>query len=287
MHYAPQVCLDGSPKSACPGDSGGPSVVMDPRSGWPYNIGMVSYGAGECCTLAGGCLAKWSSHLLTALFVYMYSNFHTLPVAGVDPYVINRATAFWNWIRTITGLSLKYHDVVLNTAGGFIRATDASPTTGYIDPGYITPSNAGSDKPPKMQVNKTVDSWSVSAPLPDGATIVSQAYLYGLNIALYGVNPTTYDHVFDLVNYKPSQCKAAKDGRSIKCFDATCSVTVALRGGSSEAKLTVKASGRDILLRTSTTGLKAFLWLTNGDNWLVYNEKACQLSGDRKIGLKC
>lgn len=204
----------------------------------------------------------------------------------MDPTVNTRLTAYWNWIRTTTGLSLQYYDVVVDRVGGFIRASDASPTTGSVDPGYVTPASAGSNKPPKMHVNKTVDSWSVSAPLPAGATVISQAYQFGLNIALYGVFPATYDRVLDLLNYKASQCKAAKDGRSIKCFDATTSVTLALRGSNGEAKLTVKANGRDIRLGEAT-GLKAYLWLVNGDNYLIYKtNNACKRPA-RKVGIQC
>jgi len=39
-----QICYTASTKDACQGDSGGPSFVMDPVSGWPYQIGITSYG---------------------------------------------------------------------------------------------------------------------------------------------------------------------------------------------------------------------------------------------------
>jgi hypothetical protein len=195
--------------------------------------------------------------------------------------VSTRPAAYWDWIRATTGLSLEYYDVILSK-GGFIRATDASPTTGYLDPGYVTPASAS--KPPKTHFNKSVDSWSVSAALPAGATVISQANAQGLDIALYGIFPATYDRVLDSLHYTAEQCKTAKNGRSIKCFDATSSVTVDLRGA--EAKLTVKAQKRDILME-GATALKAYLWLKNGDNYLIYSEDDCKASAGQKIGLKC
>ena len=212
--------------------------------------------------------------------------FHPSLVCGVTPGVSNRPAAYWDWIRAATGLSLKYYDVTLAN-GDFIRATDASPTTGYLDPGYVTPasaSNGHASKPPKTHFNKSVDSWSVSAALPAGATVISQAHAEGLDIALYGIFPATYDRVLDSLHYTAEQCKTAKNGRSIKCFDTTSSVTVDLRGAS--AKLTVKAQKRDILME-GATALKAYLWLNNGDNYLIYSEDDCKASAGQKVGLKC
>ena len=123
-----------------------------------------------------------------------------------------------------------------------------------------------------------MDSWSVSAALPAGATVISQAHAEGLDIALYGTFPATYDRVLDSLHYTAEQCKTAKNGRSIKCFDATSSVTVDLRGAS--AKVTVKAQKR-------ATALKAYLWLKNGDNYLIYSEDDCKASAGQKVGLKC
>lgn len=196
---------------------------------------------------------------------------------------------FWDWIRDTTGLSLQYHDVVINTVGGFIRATDTFPTTGRVDPSSdVTRTSAvgGHNEPPKMTPNKAMDSWSVSAPLPAGATVISQASAYGLDVALYGVFPATYDRIVDSLHYTAAQCMACIDGRAIKCADATSSVTLSMRGSSTEAKLSVTAKRRDILL-LAATGLKAYLWLTNGDNYLVYNNHKCKRSRGRKIGLRC
>lgn len=191
-----------------------------------------------------------------------------------------RPAAYWDWIRATTGLSLKYYDATLKN-GDFIRATDASPTTGYLDPGYVTPASAS--KPPKMHFNKSVDSWSVSAALPAGATVISQANAFGLDIALYGIFLATYDRVLDSLHYTAEQCKTAKNSCSIKC-DAASSVTVDLRGTS--AKLTVKIQKRDILME-GATALKAYLWLKNGDNYLIYNDNDYKASAGRKVGLKC
>jgi len=136
----------------------------------------------------------------------------------------------------------------------------------------------------KTKVAAVKDSWSVSAMMPAGATLVAQAMTSGLNVALYGVFPATYDRVLDLINYQASQCKAAKNGQSVKCFDATSSVTVKLvRGG--HAKVTIKAKN-DILL-ADAAGLKAYLWLENGDNYLVYNNKCNVAGGARKVSIKC
>ena len=157
----------------------------------------------------------------------------------------------------------------------------------FCDPGYATPastSKGDASKPPKMHFNKSVDSWSVSAALPAGATVISQANAQGLDIALYGIFPATYDRVLDSLHYTAEQCKTTKNGRSIKCFDATSSVTVDLRGTS--AKLTVKAQNRDILME-GATALKAYLWLKNGDNYLIYSENDCKASAGQKLGLKC
>ncbi len=199
----------------------------------------------------------------------------------MNPTVSTSSLAYLDWIRDTTGLSLMYYDVVLNAAArGSIRATDSSPSTGYLDPGYVTPASVSGG-------NKTADTWSVSAPLPAGAAVIASAREFGLNIALFGVFTATYDRVLDLLNYSAAQCKLAKRGRSIKCADATTSVTVALRsGGSGEAKLTVKAHGRDILL-ADATALKAYLWLENGDNYLIYRSTACKHAGGKKGGLSC
>lgn len=199
-----------------------------------------------------------------------------------------RILAYWDWIRATTGLSLRYYDVMLNGGNGFLRATDASPSTGYTDPGYVTPASAGShnSKPPKMHLNKSVDSWSASATLPAGATLLSQARTFGLDIALYGVFPATYDRVLDSLHYTGAQCKPAKSGRSIKCADATSSVAINMRGSSGTAKISVKANGRDIFLN-GAAGLKAYLWLNNGDNYLMYNDRQCKQARSGKLGLDC
>lgn len=42
-----QLCESADPKDTCQGDSGGPSVAMDPVTGWPYQVGITSYGGGE------------------------------------------------------------------------------------------------------------------------------------------------------------------------------------------------------------------------------------------------
>lgn len=179
-------------------------------------------------------------------------------------------------VREETGLSLEYYDVVGKDVT--LRATDNSPSTGYLDPGYVVPASA--DKP---HANTGKDSWSVTATVPAGPTILSQAREFGLNLALYGVFPATYDRVLDLLNYRPEQCKAS--GRSsVKCADATSSVTVKVRGSS--AKITVKAQRRDILIADATE-LKAYLWLENGDNILLYNDKCQRSEGVSKAGIKC
>lgn len=157
--------------------------------------------------------------------------FHLSLVCGVTPGVSNRPAAYWDWIRAATGLSLEYYDVTLSN-GGFIRATDASPTTGYLDPGYVTPASASkgdASKPPKMHFNKGVDSWSVSAALPAGATVISQANAEGLDIALYGIFPSTYDRVLDSLHYTAEQCKTAKSGRSINDCKASAGQKLGLK----------------------------------------------------------
>jgi hypothetical protein len=191
------------------------------------------------------------------------------------PTVDTRITAFWDWIRANTSLSLKYYDVTDSS----LRATDASPTTGYSDPGYVVPFAAN-----KTKVAAIKDSWSVAATVPAGSTLLAQTRAFGLNVALFGVFPATYDRMLDLINYQASQCKAAKNGQSIKCIDATSSVTVKLvRGG--HAKVSIKAKN-DILLKDAA-GLKALIWLENGDNYLIYNDKCSASGGANKIGVKC
>ena len=123
-----------------------------------------------------------------------------------------------------------------------------------------------------MQFNKSVDSWAVSSSLPAGSTLLSQVHAHGFDIALFGTFPTTYDRVVDSLHYTPEECKPAKNGRSIKCFDGTSTVTFSLRGSSGEAKISVKAVGRDIKIG-GATHIKAFLWLKNGDNYLMYSPR--------------
>lgn len=77
-------------------------------------------------------------------------------------------------------------------------------------------------------------------------------------------------HITLHLHYTPEECKPAKNGRSIKCFDGTSTVTFSLRGSSGEAKISVKAVGRDIKLG-GATHLKGYLWLKNGDNYLMYS----------------
>lgn len=200
-----------------------------------------------------------------------------------------RVSAFWDWIRATSSLSLRYYDVAVtgSGAGGFIRATDASLNTGSSDPGYFTPASAG-NKPPKMHFNKSVDSWAVSAKLPAGASLLSQVNAHGLDIALYGIFPATYDRVLDSLHYMPDECKPATNGRSIKCSGGTSSVVLSMRGSSAEAKLSVKANGRDIQLG-GAMALKAYLWLNNGDSYLVYNQGSCKRSraGSAKAEIDC
>lgn len=203
------------------------------------------------------------------------------------PFVSSHVQKFWDWVRNTTGLSLQYHDVVVNIVGGFMRATDASLSTGYVDPGFVSPTPAAANSHndlPKMLPMDTADSWSVSAPLPAGAIVISEASINGLDIALYGIFPSTYDRIVDSLHYTAAQCMASKAGRTIKCADATSSVTVSLRD--SYATLVVKARRRDISL-SGATGLKTYLWLDNGDNYLIYNSDSCKRVQGRKIRLRC
>jgi hypothetical protein len=200
--------------------------------------------------------------------------------------VYTRVSAFWDWIRETTGLSFRYYDVAVN-GNGFIRATDASPTTGSIDPGYVTPASAsGPHKAPKMHFNQSVDSWAVKATLPAAATLLSQVVSHGFDIALYGVFPATYDRVLDSLHYTPEECKPAKNGRSIKCFDGTSSVTLSMRRASADARIIVKANGRDILL-AEAQGVQAYLWLKNGDNYLMYSRKCKHSRPGAKKTIDC
>lgn len=144
---------------------------------------------------------------------------------GGTPTVDIRVSTFYDWVRNATGLSLQYYDVVLNGSNGSIRATDASPATGNPTGDYVTPASVGSHtKLPKMLFNTSVDSWAVGATEPAGATLLSQAAAFGLNTALYGIYPGTYDRVLDTLIFTAADCIPAKTGRSIKCIGGANSV---------------------------------------------------------------